>query len=200
MENDPRRELKGTFQKMQTETRSLLCFIESVINGTHVIAKRNQGLGAASGGKVKPRPAPYRYYTQHVMERKLKGLTAALTEDAMLPIAKVVFSKFKDFVSVLTENAQHRMGKAKTNAKTAEEGGLESPRVNEVEPERNSQRSDSVLQPKQQNAVNNKAQTKKPVRDRKNKKNKQQQRKNKNQQRNGSGRPVGDKRKKERRD
>lgn len=204
LENDPRRELKSTFQKMQTETRSLLCFIESVINGTHVIAKRTN----AAGVHVKPKPAPYKYYTQHVMERKLKGLTDALTDDSRLMVAKVVFSKFKDFVTVLTESAHHRMAKSRSSiaTKTVDEDGnaaaAANGRVNEIELKR-SRWSDSVQQPAQQNAVN-KVQTKKPLRDRKNKnkKNNNKLRRNKNKRPSNSssssgGRVGGDKKKKD---
>lgn len=112
VQND-RRALKGTFEKMQSDTKALLCLIESVINGTK---NANRQRAFADGVVVAPkgqRQPAFRYYTQHVMVRKLKGLTDVLTEENILPIAKVVFNKFTEFVKVVSAKAALRVAKLK---------------------------------------------------------------------------------------
>lgn len=197
LERERRGVLRGTFERMQSETRSLLCLIESVINGTNTNAKRMRNGGLSDGaaallGTKSPRTPAYRYYTQHVMQRKLKGLTDVLTEETILPIAKVVFLKFKDFVRVVSEKAVNRMGKKKNlrNAvamAVAGNGG----HLNEVTARRNESVQKTV------NVAAAAAETKKAAHQRKNKNrpNKsngmKEQRKNKNKDRVGGGNGGG---------
>lgn len=201
LERERRGVLRGTFERMQSETRSLLCLIESVINGTNTNAKRMRNGGLSDGaaallGTKSPRTPAYRYYTQHVMQRKLKGLTDVLTEETILPIAKVVFLKFKDFVRVVSEKAVNRMGKRKNlrNAvamAVAGNGGGGQHHRNEVTARRNESVQKTV------NVAAAAAETKKAAHQRKNKNrpNKsngmKEQRKNKNKDRVGGGNGGG---------
>lgn len=202
LERERRGVLRGTFERMQSETRSLLCLIESVINGTNTNAKRMRNGGLSDGaaallGTKSPRTPAYRYYTQHVMQRKLKGLTDVLTEETILPIAKVVFLKFKDFVRVVSEKAVNRMGRKKNlrNAvamAVAGNGGGGQHHRNEVTARRNESVQKTVNV-----AAAAAAETKKAAHQRKNKNrpNKsngmKEQRKNKNKDRVGGGNGGG---------
>lgn len=104
---EDKKALENAFQSIKMEARSLMCFVESVINGTHL-----------QSGQGPPGPV-YKYYTAQVMERKLKALKEVLKEEqnALPKVSKVVFLKYKDFIGTLMEKAHNRMKK-----------------VNEVEP------------------------------------------------------------------
>lgn len=139
--SERRQELQGTFQTMQRETRSLLCLIESVINGTRqanrnraVAGEKPRGFSESAGAAIKAKRPAYRYYTQQVMERKLKGLTDELTEDKLLNIAKVVFFNYKEFVTKVSAKAKlrvERIEKRKAAAVGKGNGALARNKVNQ---------------------------------------------------------------------
>lgn len=129
----------------------------------------------------------FKYYTKHVMDRKLKSLTDRLTGENILPIAKVVFSKFREFVKTVSTKAQARMAKKKLRTTDLIEGGNGNridEKFNEVGPWKSGS-SDPLKQP----IVTKEQQTKKPLHERKNKNRQQKKhRRNKKGQKNGAAR------------
>lgn len=119
--NDRREALAGTFEKMKKETRELLCLIESVINGTqaaNVRRHQQQQRGFSDGSfdsavQIKGKQPAYRYYTKHVMDRKLKSLREALTEEKVLAIGKVVFANYKNFMEEVYRRSELRAARTK---------------------------------------------------------------------------------------
>lgn len=116
--DDRRKELKESFAIMLKDTKTLLCLVETVINGTRANARRRAAMAAkthfAGAEGVKQganKSSPVRYFSKQTMEKKLRPLTDVLTEDTLLPISKVVFQKFHKFVELVCERAKMRQEK-----------------------------------------------------------------------------------------
>lgn len=95
---------------MQMESRTLLCLIESVINGTHRMPNG--------------RSPKYRYFTKSLMDKKLKQLRDETNEQNFLLVAKVIFDKYNEFVQNVSETAENRSKKVKAGGIGKNKNGM----------------------------------------------------------------------------